>query len=165
MIVLQDKSLPSVWEEYEALKKLLPENCYKRKCSNRKQHFKWVNDIEYYEAQGLIRVEGIVVRSSPKGMAIWFHENYQITPIRTGLSLFRGSPWSSPWLSREIVCRVCRCPDPKRKRDTHQNCFRCRQQRDRRQPVHQHIHSQDSYLQYLQEDQRYQPASGYAMAL
>lgn len=48
MIVLQDKSLPSVWEEYEGLKKLLPENCHRRKCSNRKQHFKWVNDIEYY---------------------------------------------------------------------------------------------------------------------
>jgi len=48
MIVLQNKSLPSVWEEYEGLKKLLPENCYRRKCSNRKQHFKWVNDIEYY---------------------------------------------------------------------------------------------------------------------
>ncbi len=48
MIVLQDKSLPSVWEEYEGLKKLLPENCHRRKCSNRKQYFKWVNDIEYY---------------------------------------------------------------------------------------------------------------------
>ncbi len=35
-------------------------------------------------AQGLIRAEGTVVRSSPKGMAIWFHENYQIMPMRAG---------------------------------------------------------------------------------
>ena len=32
-------------------------------------------------AQGLISVEGTVVRSSPKGMAIWFHENHQIMPM------------------------------------------------------------------------------------
>ena len=49
------------------------------------------------------------------------------------------------------------------RRETHQNCFRCRQQRDRRRPVHQPLHSQDSYLQYLQKNQRYQPASGYAV--
>ena len=48
MIVLQDKCLPSVWEEYEGLKKLLPQNFYKRKWGIRKQQFKWVNDIEYY---------------------------------------------------------------------------------------------------------------------
>jgi len=48
MIVLQDKSLPSVWEEYNGLKKLSPENCYRRTWGNRKQRFEWVNDIEYY---------------------------------------------------------------------------------------------------------------------
>jgi hypothetical protein len=48
MIVLQDKSLLSVWEEYEGLKKLLPQNRHQRTCRNRKQHFRWVNDIEYY---------------------------------------------------------------------------------------------------------------------
>ena len=48
MIVLQDKSLLSVWEEYEGLKKLLPQNRHQRTCRNRKQHFTWVNDIEYY---------------------------------------------------------------------------------------------------------------------
>ena len=35
-------------------------------------------------AQGLISVEGTVVRSSPKGMAIWFHKKYQIMPMRAG---------------------------------------------------------------------------------
>jgi len=47
MIVLQDKSLPSVWEEYEGLKKLEPDNRFYRKWGNRRQHFEWVNHIEY----------------------------------------------------------------------------------------------------------------------
>ena len=34
--------------------------------------------------QGLISVEGTVVRSGLKGMAIWFHENHQIMPMRAG---------------------------------------------------------------------------------
>lgn len=48
MIVLQDKSLPSVWEEYEGLGKLFPRNHFYRIWGSRKQHFRWVNDIEYY---------------------------------------------------------------------------------------------------------------------
>ena len=35
-------------------------------------------------AQGLISVEGTVVRSGPKGMAIWFHKNHQIMSMRAG---------------------------------------------------------------------------------
>ena len=48
MIVLQDESLPQVWEEYEGLKKLLEDT--DRLCmrwGNRTQHFHWVNWIEY----------------------------------------------------------------------------------------------------------------------
>jgi len=48
MIVLQDKSLPSVWEEYEGLKKLETDNHFYRTWGNRHQHFEWVNNIEYY---------------------------------------------------------------------------------------------------------------------
>ena len=48
MIVLQDKSLKSVWDEYAGLKKLLPKNCHIQKWGNRKQRFQWVNDIDYY---------------------------------------------------------------------------------------------------------------------
>ncbi|MCP5100212.1 MAG: DDE transposase family protein, partial [Chloroflexi bacterium] len=48
MIVLQDGSLSSVWEEYDGLIKLLPENRYQQKWANRRQRFRWVNDIEYY---------------------------------------------------------------------------------------------------------------------
>jgi len=48
MIVLQDKSLPSVWEEYEGLKKLGTKNCFDMTWGDRKQRFEWVNYIEYY---------------------------------------------------------------------------------------------------------------------
>jgi hypothetical protein len=48
MIVLQDKSLPGVWEEYEGLKKLEAENHFNMTWGNRRQRFKRVNDIEYY---------------------------------------------------------------------------------------------------------------------
>ena len=47
MIVLQDKSLPSVWEEYNGLKPLEPGNFIKQSWGNRHQVFTWVNGIEY----------------------------------------------------------------------------------------------------------------------
>jgi len=48
MVVLQDKSLPSVWEEYEGLKKLASKNRFNTTWGNRRQGFTWVNGIEYY---------------------------------------------------------------------------------------------------------------------
>lgn len=48
MIVLQDKSLPCIWEEYEGIKKLESENHVNTTWGNRRQCFEWVNDIEYY---------------------------------------------------------------------------------------------------------------------
>jgi len=47
MIVLQDESLPSVWEEVHGLTKLQPRNRLDRNWGERRQHFWWVNDIEY----------------------------------------------------------------------------------------------------------------------
>jgi len=47
MVVLQDKSLPSVWEEYEGLKKLEGKNQLSKTWDNRRQSFTWVNGIEY----------------------------------------------------------------------------------------------------------------------
>lgn len=47
MVVLQDKSLPSVWEEYEGLKKLEGKNHLSTTWGNRRQSFTWVNGIEY----------------------------------------------------------------------------------------------------------------------
>jgi hypothetical protein len=47
MIVLQDDSLPLVWEEMEGLKDQQPENRLHRKWGNRRQRFRWVNHIDY----------------------------------------------------------------------------------------------------------------------
>ena len=48
MIVLQDGSLPQVWEEYRGLKKLSePQDRLENIWGDRIQKFHWVNDIEY----------------------------------------------------------------------------------------------------------------------
>ncbi len=52
MIVLKDKDLSSVWEEFNALKPLQHENHLERTWGNRRQHFSWVNAIEYVFNQG-----------------------------------------------------------------------------------------------------------------
>lgn len=49
MIVLKDDTLPSVWEEFNALKNFddNSNNRYSRKWGSRRQRFIWVNDICY----------------------------------------------------------------------------------------------------------------------
>jgi hypothetical protein len=47
MIVLQDKSLPSVWEEIQGLKRFQSANRLSHRWGNRRQQFWWVNDIQY----------------------------------------------------------------------------------------------------------------------
>jgi hypothetical protein len=47
MIVLQDESLPSVWEEFRGLEQLEPQNRLQRTWGSRRQRFRWVNGIEY----------------------------------------------------------------------------------------------------------------------
>lgn len=48
MIVLQDGSLPQVWEEYRGLVKLLePGDRHQMRWGEREQQFHWVNTIEY----------------------------------------------------------------------------------------------------------------------
>jgi hypothetical protein len=47
MIVLQDDSLPSVWEEFRGLGPLERQNHLERNWGERKQRFRWVNGIEY----------------------------------------------------------------------------------------------------------------------
>jgi hypothetical protein len=47
MIVLQDKSLPSVWAEYEGLRKLEENNQFSTNWGERRQEFTWINGIEY----------------------------------------------------------------------------------------------------------------------
>jgi hypothetical protein len=51
MIVLKDKDLPSVWEEFASLQPLQPENRLKRTWGERRQHFAWVNAIDYAFSQ------------------------------------------------------------------------------------------------------------------
>lgn len=47
MIVLQDDSLKSVWDEYYGLLGLSPENEFNMQWGNRDQTFKWINSIDY----------------------------------------------------------------------------------------------------------------------
>lgn len=70
MIVLQDGSLPQVWEEYRGLVKLLDSEDRHAMCwGNRGQRFHWVNDLEYcYEENGSkkrsLRVHLVVCQES-----------------------------------------------------------------------------------------------------
>ena len=47
MIVLQDGSLPTVWEETEGLQKLEPAPTLTQNWGDRRQRFQWFNQIEY----------------------------------------------------------------------------------------------------------------------
>ena len=47
MIVLQDDSLPTVWEEFRGLEKIEKQNVLSHKWGDRRQQFRWVNSIEY----------------------------------------------------------------------------------------------------------------------
>ena len=48
MIVLKDDSLPSVWEEFDSLIKLSPKSSSHQTWGKRRQHFRWVNQIDYH---------------------------------------------------------------------------------------------------------------------
>jgi hypothetical protein len=48
MMVLQNDCLASVWEEVYGLKELERANELRQEWGNRRQHFWWVNDIEYW---------------------------------------------------------------------------------------------------------------------
>jgi hypothetical protein len=47
MMVLQDASLPTVWEEFQGLKRYQSQNRLDQKWGDRRQQFSWVNGIEY----------------------------------------------------------------------------------------------------------------------
>lgn len=53
MIVLKDRSLPSVWEEYHSLSHEQEQNQEKQNWGERRQHFQWVNPIRYYYGPNL----------------------------------------------------------------------------------------------------------------
>ena len=61
MIVLQDSSLKSVWEEFYLLKDMQSDNRYSMIWNGRRQKFCWVNDIEYtYENNKSVKVHVVV---------------------------------------------------------------------------------------------------------
>jgi hypothetical protein len=61
MIVLRDKDLPSVWEEFRALQPRQLQTL-QQDWGRRQQHFSWVNDIEYaFGANGRCRLKLHVV--------------------------------------------------------------------------------------------------------
>lgn len=48
LIVLQDGSLPQVWQDYQGLRRLLtPQERLSQRWGDREQRFEWCNDIEY----------------------------------------------------------------------------------------------------------------------
>jgi hypothetical protein len=47
MIVLQDDSLPTLWEEIQGLQKLEDKNHWSQNWGNRRQRFQWFNHLEY----------------------------------------------------------------------------------------------------------------------
>ena len=53
MIVLKDRSLPSVWEEFHSLMLEHKENRMRQNWGERTQHFQWVNPIRYYYGANL----------------------------------------------------------------------------------------------------------------
>ena len=89
MIVLQDDSLSTVWEEYEGLLKLLPENSYPMKWGKKRQQFQWVNDIYYYYDKGEMEIIHVVVCK----------ENWQALDKKTGKIINKKSRHA--WVSSE----------------------------------------------------------------
>ena len=67
MIVLKDRSLPSVWEEYHSLMLEQKENRMQHNWGERRQHFQWVNPIRYEygpNAKKSIDIHVVVCRES-----------------------------------------------------------------------------------------------------
>ncbi|MCP4231744.1 MAG: DDE transposase family protein, partial [bacterium] len=54
MIVLQDKSLPTVWEEVYGLRPFQPKNNLSQSWGNRRQRFWWVNDYRVSEVSAFL---------------------------------------------------------------------------------------------------------------
>jgi hypothetical protein len=97
MIVLQDGSLPSVWEEYRGLVKLLePEEQHQMSFNGRDQRFHWVNGIEYlYEHEGANRTLTVHL--------VVCEERWQEVDPRTGEILTKES--RHVWLSNRPLCK------------------------------------------------------------
>ena len=100
MIVLKDKSLPTVWEEYNVLQGLESQNPFKMKWGNRKQSFKWVNNIEYEDNRKNTHPVHVVV----------CEETWEEVDQKTNVIVVRKSKhaWiSSKMLNRQNIHERC----------------------------------------------------------
>lgn len=105
MIVLQDDSLPSVWEEIEALKDQQVDNRFHRNWGGRKQIFWWVNDIDYRYICPITKKEKMQLVH-----AVICEESWEeIAPDSTEVVTKRSR---HVWISEE----------PLHKRNVHQRC-------------------------------------------
>lgn len=102
MMVLQDKCLPSVWQEFEGLSRLEPEQTLDQAWGDRWQHFQWANDILYeYGPNGRLKqtVHVVVCQESWEEIAPDSTETVQKTARHAWIS-------SQP-LSRKNVHARC----------------------------------------------------------
>jgi hypothetical protein len=95
MIVLQDKSLPAVWEEAEGLRKLQPGQTLDQTWGNRRQHFWWVNGIEYYY--------GVNERKKQTVHLVVCEESWEEIDPKTGEIVTKTSRHA--WLSSEPLSK------------------------------------------------------------
>jgi hypothetical protein len=115
MIVLKDKSLASVWEEFSALMRLDPkkEHQLERKWQGRRQVFHFVNEIEYDYSTAKRRLKlHVVVCEEP----------YVVVDDKTGLADTKASRFA--WISSNPISRSNvheRCNLMGRKRWLHEN--------------------------------------------
>jgi len=103
MMVLQDGSLPSVWEEFRGLKDLQRENQLKQPWGDRRQEFRWVNDIEYEYGSGKSKRRRDV-------HLVVCEEHWDEIDNKTGKQVRRSSRHA--WL----------CSEPLHRRDVHTRC-------------------------------------------
>jgi hypothetical protein len=94
MMVLQNKSLKSVWQEYEGLKELETDNQFNMNWGNRKQQFEWVNGIEYYYGpnESKKQIVHLVVKKAGRR---WPKILLKLSPCNHGTLGFPANPWIS----------------------------------------------------------------------
>lgn len=125
MIVLQDRSLPTVWHEFGALCRLGSSGTHEMEHKKRRQHFQWVNDIEYDYDNGRRRLKMHVVVCQEQ----WQEESRDQTITK------RASRHA--WISS----------DPLTENNVHQRCNRAAR---RRWAIENHIRT-EKHLDYQYE--------------
>ena len=109
MIVLKDGSLPSVWQEANGLKPLIPKNRHEMTWGDRRQRYWWVNGIEYTYDNGPRRPETLHVVVCEETWEEVDPESCEIVTKRS----------RHAWISSQ----------PMNERDLHQRCNLCARHR------------------------------------